>query len=1051
MCHALHSFRRCFGLFLCLLAVGFALLPKAALATDDLTVVTEADLAKGGKIGGTNWMSGISGERRLHEITIPATHDSGMANVEVGSSILDFAVNRAKWTACTQDLGIDDQLTAGVRMFDLRLTDINPLWEFKERKGLWLCHGPRAAARFLTSTFYSKLPESKRDKKYGDEQFLTLDQTMDYYFSFLKAHPTETVIVSLTNENGAGDKANIVKMLKEKLRTWRAEINPSTGKPYIYQQNKSTNDWTITKMPKLADARGQVVLTTDITGDNALGYGMALGTYDGWTDANAVADVRLCFENHYEVGGSNKLEYVEAFYLGSSDPQYQGEDGNDWDEFLSQNPLTDKYSKFLPNPIDHCNYVFTTSNGVKNFFSEDGLQSPRAIAEAVQPALFTDKDALMKTRGVFYGWVNCDFITEDIARTIWLNNYPQGGLAYTTITFAPGKGVGTQKTHTVQTGGRLTFPKNMFELPDSLKKQGYEFVGWEVAENGNKLYQPGETLDTHGFGTLTATAKFEQTWNGVRDVLYSTHQDGATINLENDLVAKKGDVSLVVPTWAEKVTLNLNGHTINRNSTDLNLPCSNPNRVIEVAGELSIIGPGKITGGYAPSGGGITIERYGKLSLKDVVFEKNRADDKQSNDIHVNNWDPDPNLGPALKVAGKTQINEGVLLKNGFVITGVSNLTEGASIRVYTQQAPTSVSPVIISDALTHGASDLQYLQSGQKYGVELGKDGQAKDKAILTAAYKVTYNLMGGRYPNGDGTFSDTIPAELVQYGGTAPDKTGASKLGAAFAGWFKVGESSAYDFTTPVTGDLELEARWTTEQRTLKFYQTENGAYLDDYDQSVIYGQTPTKPADPTREGYDFCGWATRTSFDRSSIIRFDFGKPLLNSYKLFGVWSPKSYQVTFESNGGNDVAAQTVRHGECVVRPANPTYGGGDRVFAGWYVRDMLYDFSTPVEGTITLTAHWEMQPESYTVTFDGNGDGVQNVPGQQNITPGNKATRPADPTRTGHRFAGWFVGDDPYDFETPVTATLTLTAHWIPLLTVSFDTNGALLSPQPRRWP
>lgn len=162
--------------------MGLVLLPNAAQAMEDITVVKEADLAADGKINGTNWTSGISGERRLHEITIPGTHDSGMANVEVGNSVLDFVVNRFKWTARTQDLGIDDQLTAGVRMFDLRLTDINPLWEFSEREGLWLCHGPRAAARFVTATFYSKLPESKQNKKkYGDEQFLTLDGNRPYH------------------------------------------------------------------------------------------------------------------------------------------------------------------------------------------------------------------------------------------------------------------------------------------------------------------------------------------------------------------------------------------------------------------------------------------------------------------------------------------------------------------------------------------------------------------------------------------------------------------------------------------------------------------------------------------------------------------------------------------------------------------------------------------------------------------------------------------------------------------------------------------------------
>ena len=56
-------------------------------------------------------------------------------------------------------------------MFDLRLTDINPQPEiFKDKAGLWLCHGPRAAARLFTITFYSELPEGKRSAAYKDEE-----------------------------------------------------------------------------------------------------------------------------------------------------------------------------------------------------------------------------------------------------------------------------------------------------------------------------------------------------------------------------------------------------------------------------------------------------------------------------------------------------------------------------------------------------------------------------------------------------------------------------------------------------------------------------------------------------------------------------------------------------------------------------------------------------------------------------------------------------------------------------------------------------------------
>ena len=83
------------GLSCCLLAMGLTLSSRTAQAVDDITIVTEADL--NGKINGTNWMSGISGERRLHEITMPGTHDSGMANIEAGEAVLKFGVDAAKW------------------------------------------------------------------------------------------------------------------------------------------------------------------------------------------------------------------------------------------------------------------------------------------------------------------------------------------------------------------------------------------------------------------------------------------------------------------------------------------------------------------------------------------------------------------------------------------------------------------------------------------------------------------------------------------------------------------------------------------------------------------------------------------------------------------------------------------------------------------------------------------------------------------------------------------------------------------------------------------
>ena len=61
----------------------------------------------------------------------------------------------------------------------------------------------------------------------------------------------------------------------------------------------------------------------------------------------------------------------------------------------------------------------------------------------------------------------------------------------------------------------------------------------------------------------------------------------------------------------------------------------------------------------------------------------------------------------------------------------------------------------------------------------------------------------------------------------------------------------------------------------------------------------------------------------------------------------------------------------------------------------------------------------------VTFDSAGD--SEVPSQK-LNPGDKVTRPEDPTKDGYKFIGWFNGDKLYDFDSKVTGSLTLTAKW-----------------------
>lgn len=62
-------------------------------------------------------------------------------------------------------------------------------------------------------------------------------------------------------------------------------------------------------------------------------------------------------------------------------------------------------------------------------------------------------------------------------------------------------------------------------------------------------------------------------------------------------------------------------------------------------------------------------------------------------------------------------------------------------------------------------------------------------------------------------------------------------------------------------------------------------------------------------------------------------------------------------------------------------------------------------------------------THTVTFIVDGNETT-----QTVKDGKTADKPKDPTKAGHKFLGWFVGDTEYDFSQPVTSDLTITAKF-----------------------
>lgn len=149
-------------------------------------------------------------------------------------------------------------------------------------------------------------------------------------------------------------------------------------------------------------------------------------------------------------------------------------------------------------------------------------------------------------------------------------------------------------------------------------------------------------------------------------------------------------------------------------------------------------------------------------------------------------------------------------------------------------------------------------------------------------------------------------------------------------------------------------------------------------------------------------------------------------------------QKYTVTFNSQGGSEVASQAVYAGEKIVKPANPTKE--KEYFVDWYKEaecTNVWDFENEtVSQDITLYAKWTSI--AYTVTFETN----KGTPIEAQLVPeGTFATKPVPaPTKEGYLFEGWYTEQTMtnfFDFYTPITKDITLYAKWMDISSITYD--------------
>ncbi len=312
-------------------------------------------------VSSSEWMKAIRGETFLTEITIPGTHDSCARKFDN-----DWLVSS---TAKCQSLNITEQLNVGVRFLDIR-------------------------CEVDSSTYSVKTVHGSADCWDGNDYYY-LDFVFQHIYNWLDAHPSETVLVSIKEDDGNAGAAVFTSAIYEYIHGYGQN-------KYFYGESYNYHDyWYLGKsVPTLDSVRGkcvlmnrfdQIIATSGSTAsEEESGQKVKWGdysdgsyttpVYDNVTNTNSGVGT-FHVQDHYKWNtDSKKLATQEMLSLG----HYRGE------------------------------YYFNFSSTV----SDSTIPNPSNLAEKVNSGYASFTYNKKKPSGIFA----MDFASEELARYIILNN-----------------------------------------------------------------------------------------------------------------------------------------------------------------------------------------------------------------------------------------------------------------------------------------------------------------------------------------------------------------------------------------------------------------------------------------------------------------------------------------------------------------------------------------------------------------------------------------------------------------------------------------------------
>ena len=278
----------------------------------------------------------------------------------------------------------------------------------------------------------------------------------------------------------------------------------------------------------------------------------------------------------------------------------------------------------------------------------------------------------------------------------------------------------------------------------------------------------------------------------------------------------------------------------------------------------------------------------------------------------------------------------------------------------------------------------------------EIEVDVTIKNAVKLYDKLKVTYTV-NGNTNIGSVKYEETIntPRTPVRNGYT-------------FEGWFE--GASLYNFSSPVTEDTDLEARYIEDTYSITYNldggETDNPNTFKKEDLPFILNA-------PTKEGFKFVGWTgSNGSYPEKEVKIIDDYQDL--SYTA--VWEAEEYNIYY--SGLTNEERESLHNPDTYIKTDiitlnNPNnrkdeFGEDSEIFAGW--KDEVGNVSTEVTiknsmGDIEYEAIWEsVDPEEYNISYNLHGGTVEGT-NPLTYTKQDPDITLINPTKTGYVFLGW----------------------------------------------